>query len=167
MMNNKIPIALVFCLVAVSVSLAQPHQGLSKSTQSYYTVDGLNFFTWNVIEGEKEFDCWYYINHCDISKQKPKAKCIIYESNRYRKDCPILHSKHITFELTGDELSYSGLKFKSSDFDFMTFSPGKGTIQKSSDDKEADFYASFDYRNVTPYVGVHIFGSQPPPRRSV
>eukprot|EP01135_Chromosphaera_perkinsii_P008667 Nk52_evm1s1443 gene=Nk52_evmTU1s1443 len=75
MMKNKIPVALVFCLVAVSVSLAQPlvEQGESNGWPSY-TVESLHVDGrgW---QGPEELICTYPIQKCKLKGTVSTVKC--------------------------------------------------------------------------------------------
>eukprot|EP01135_Chromosphaera_perkinsii_P001171 Nk52_evm10s160 gene=Nk52_evmTU10s160 len=163
MMNNKIPVVLVFCLIAVSVSLAQSadEQDVLKESQTYYNAEELQFFSFNAV---KYFKCVYRLTQCKISVQTPEPRCEISETNQHEGDCPILDSKHITVKLTGDELSYSGLKFKNPDFNVIESSPGKEKIRKTvyKIARSNWFFADYTYRPFDiskPFIGIHIFGT--------
>eukprot|EP01135_Chromosphaera_perkinsii_P011417 Nk52_evm1s2394 gene=Nk52_evmTU1s2394 len=113
MMKNKIPVALVFCLVAVSVSLAQPlvDQDVSNGWQSY-TVEMLK------IAGGEDPDrisCFYIIHKCVIEGEVSEQTCDITTDEEMPaiEYCPEPTSKNITLKRTGEnELSYNGLQLK-------------------------------------------------------
>eukprot|EP01135_Chromosphaera_perkinsii_P008211 Nk52_evm1s1180 gene=Nk52_evmTU1s1180 len=101
MMSNKIPVVLVFCLVAVSVSLAQPvvEHGVSDTWQSF-TADKLR------IVG-KTSTCIYRISNCDLGDRKTIEICKIEnEGAPDPKECPAPTSKTITLERTGDTILF-------------------------------------------------------------
>eukprot|EP01135_Chromosphaera_perkinsii_P008059 Nk52_evm1s1104 gene=Nk52_evmTU1s1104 len=115
MMNNKIPVVLVFCLVAVSVSLAQPvvEHGVSDTSRSF-TVDRLRIAR---KEGDTD-SCIYPIRNCELGygESKLSKKICHIETTRGRdlKECPEPLFDTFTLERTGDtQLSYSGLHLKS------------------------------------------------------
>eukprot|EP01135_Chromosphaera_perkinsii_P006785 Nk52_evm7s586 gene=Nk52_evmTU7s586 len=118
MMNNKIPVALVFCLVTVSVSLAQPLSGqhLPNDWKSC-SVDWLRL-------GPKDGSlswCYLTVSECKFRKYEGndhQQKCKIGFDRKYKdnsKDhCARPSSKYITVKRTGssngyDQWSYSGL----------------------------------------------------------
>eukprot|EP01135_Chromosphaera_perkinsii_P008221 Nk52_evm1s1188 gene=Nk52_evmTU1s1188 len=101
MMSNKIPVVLVFCLVAVSVSLAQPvvEHGVSGKWRSF-TVDKLRIVA-------KTSTCIYRIGSCDLGDTKTIEICKIEnEGAPDPKECPAPTSKTITLERTGDRILY-------------------------------------------------------------
>eukprot|EP01135_Chromosphaera_perkinsii_P011983 Nk52_evm1s2558 gene=Nk52_evmTU1s2558 len=130
MKNNKIPVALVFCLacclVAVSVSLAEPLGGQGVSTfKETYRPEIFELWQYK-LGGVKTFFCRYPITNCKI-KDGTKKNCEI--SSRPESDsvvekkgyvCPTIESKFITLKFSGvNELSYS-LEFnKNSKLDFL------------------------------------------------
>eukprot|EP01135_Chromosphaera_perkinsii_P001500 Nk52_evm3s188 gene=Nk52_evmTU3s188 len=129
MMNSNIPVVLVFCLVAVSVSLAQPlvEQDVSDEWRSYI-VNQLR------IEGSESLHrkpCNYAFAKCVIKGDGSEQKCEFknLKGGADTKDCPAPTSQSITFKLTGDNvLSYTGLKLENPEHHIPA--SAKGTIEQ-------------------------------------
>eukprot|EP01135_Chromosphaera_perkinsii_P001138 Nk52_evm88s158 gene=Nk52_evmTU88s158 len=111
MMNNKIPVALVFCLVAVSVSLAQPlvEQDVANGWQSYI-VDEIEI-TFGGIDSH-QIHCFFPIVNCVMEEEAAQRNCKI-ETERTTKECPKPVSKSIALKRIGEnEMSFFELKFE-------------------------------------------------------
>eukprot|EP01135_Chromosphaera_perkinsii_P001174 Nk52_evm13s160 gene=Nk52_evmTU13s160 len=112
MMNNRIPVVLVFCLVAVSVSLAQPlvEQDVSNGWQSYTAQRLAIKGPTNTVGGG---NCYYVIKECVIKGEVSEVKCIIKndKGGPGRNECPAPASQFIILTRIGEfNLYYSGLK---------------------------------------------------------
>eukprot|EP01135_Chromosphaera_perkinsii_P003755 Nk52_evm1s255 gene=Nk52_evmTU1s255 len=110
MMNNKIPVALVFCLVAISASLAQPD--LSNGVKTYIpkkfkivSRENQNLYCWyRIIDCKVNENDW---EHCKIDEKRVKSDPPIGGKGYF---CPTIPSKIISLQITREEFYYH-LKF--------------------------------------------------------
>eukprot|EP01135_Chromosphaera_perkinsii_P006719 Nk52_evm6s564 gene=Nk52_evmTU6s564 len=119
MMNNKIPVALVFCLVAVSVSLAQPFDG--QGVPKGWKTCSVKWLRLRPKEGPRSW-CYLTVFECKFRKYEGndnQQNCDIGFNPKYMGNstdhCPKPSSKFITVKRTGssdgdDQWSYSGLQ---------------------------------------------------------
>eukprot|EP01135_Chromosphaera_perkinsii_P001102 Nk52_evm52s158 gene=Nk52_evmTU52s158 len=113
MMNIKIPIV-VFCLVAVSVSLAQPlvEQDVSKGWDSK-TAWGFKIKGRESSHYPERASCYYGIVNCIKENNAYTYRCELRQTKGASRDCPPPKSNFFDLNRSGKcEVSYSELKLE-------------------------------------------------------
>eukprot|EP01135_Chromosphaera_perkinsii_P011884 Nk52_evm1s2531 gene=Nk52_evmTU1s2531 len=129
MMNDKILVAMVFCLIAVSPSLAKPvveQEGLNKPEDEWLSFNVVKFVLWSTVF--PYIHCEYPIVDCFIEAKPLEKKCEITTAKG--SSCPALESKFITVERFGRAtmFRFSELEMGNSPYEVPTTNFGTITL---------------------------------------